>query len=177
MSALAAVPLVVVVMGTTSTGKSSVGERLADSLDAEFLEGDDLHPPANVAKMGAGTPLTDEDRWPWLAEIAGRIDEAIAHERRLVVTCSALKKAYRDVLRGDDETARQVWFCHLWGETELLRQRIAGRRGHFMPRSLLESQVATLEPLHADERGARIDVTPPLVEVVADALEALSGSR
>jgi gluconokinase len=177
VTGLGSAPLVVVVMGTTSTGKSSVGERVAATLEAEFVEGDDLHPEANVEKMAAGTPLTDEDRWPWLEEIAGRIHDAVAHERRLVVTCSALKQAYRDVLRGDDATSRQVWFCHLWGDTELLARRIAGRRGHFMPTSLLESQVATLEPLQPEERGARIDVTPPLDEVVAHALEALSDSR
>lgn len=169
-------PLVVVVMGTTSTGKSSVGERLADALDASFVEGDDLHPEANVEKMASGVPLTDEDRWPWLDLVAARIAQAVEDRSPLVVTCSALKRGYRDVLRGDEATAREVFFCHLWGETDLLRQRISGRRGHFMPSSLLESQVATLEPLQDDEQGARIDVAPPLDEVVATAMESLTRS-
>ena len=162
----------VVVMGTTATGKTSVGERLADLLQADFVEGDDLHPEANVEKMASGTPLTDEDRWPWLARVAERIREAVARERPLVVTCSALKRSYRDVLREGVED--HVLFCHLWGETEVLRERIGGRRGHFMPSSLLDSQVATLEPLADDERGVRIDVAPALDDVVAQAHRAVT---
>lgn len=165
------VPLVVVVMGTTSTGKSSVGERLAEALGAGFVEGDDLHPQANVDKMASGTPLDDDDRWPWLRRIAARIEEAVAGRERLVVTCSALKRSYRDVLRGD--VADEVFFCHLAGSRELLEQRIAGRRGHFMPTSLLDSQLDTLEELAPDEHGERIDVAPPLDDVVGAALAAL----
>lgn len=165
-------PLVVVVMGTTSTGKSSVGERLAAGLEADFVEGDDLHPEANVEKMSAGTPLTDEDRWPWLERIAALIREAVSSGTPLVVTCSALKRSYRDVLRGGQ--AEQVFFCHLWGDQALLEQRISGRRGHFMPTSMLESQIATLEPLGDDEPGARIDVAPPLDVVVERARGAIS---
>ncbi|GAB4000329.1 gluconokinase [Nocardioides marmoraquaticus] len=174
MSAAAGGPLVVVVMGTTSTGKSSVGERLAAALDAGFVEGDDLHPQANVDKMASGTPLTDDDRWPWLDRVAARIRGTVADGQRLVVTCSALKRSYRDVLRGDPATAEQVFFCHLAGSRELLEQRIAGRRGHFMPTSLLDSQLDTLEELGPEERGARVDVAPPLDEVVAAALRELS---
>lgn len=166
------VPLVVVVMGTTSTGKSSVGERLAATLGAAFVEGDDLHPQANVDKMASGTPLDDDDRWPWLRRIAERVEEAVAGRERLVVTCSALKRSYRDVLRGD--VGDEVFFCHLAGSRDLLEQRIAGRRGHFMPTSLLDSQLDTLEELGPDEHGARIDVAPPLDEVVEAALRALS---
>ncbi len=167
-------PLAVVVMGTTSTGKTSVGERLAAALGADFVEGDDLHPEANVAKMSAGTPLTDEDRWPWLERVAAQVRDAVATGRPLVVTCSALKRSYRDVLR--DGQAEQVFFCHLWGDRALLEQRIGGRRGHFMPTSLLESQLATLEPLGDDEQGIRIDVAPPLDDVVEQARAAVSRS-
>lgn len=165
---------VLVVMGTTATGKSSVGERVAQALDAAFVEGDDLHPPANVEKMTAGTPLSDEDRWPWLELVAGRITEAVSSGSRLVVTCSALKRAYRDVLRAGVED--QVRFCHLWGDPDLLLERISGRRGHFMPPSMLESQVATLEPLEADEHGSRFDVSPPLDDVVDAVLRTVTRS-
>ncbi|WP_245604474.1 gluconokinase [Nocardioides aequoreus] len=170
-------PLVVVVMGTTSTGKSSVGERLAESLGAGFVEGDDLHPQANVDKMASGTPLTDDDRWPWLELVAERIREAVSQRHRLVVTCSALKRAYRDVLRGDEATAAEVFFCHLAGSKAVLEERIAGRRGHFMPTSLLDSQLDTLEELGPDEQGARVDVAPPLDEVVRTALAEVSAPR
>lgn len=170
-------PLVVVVMGTTSTGKSSVGERLAESLGAGFVEGDELHPQANVDKMASGTPLTDDDRWPWLELVAERIREAVSEQHRLVVTCSALKRAYRDVLRGDDATAAEVFFCHLAGSKAVLEERIAGRRGHFMPTSLLDSQLDTLEELGPDEQGARVDVAPPLDEVVRTALAEVSAPR
>lgn len=170
-------PLVVVVMGTTSTGKSSVGERLAESLGADFVEGDDLHPQANVDKMASGTPLTDDDRWPWLDLVAERIREAVVQQRRLVVTCSALKRVYRDVLRGEEVTAAEVFFCHLAGSKALLQERIEGRRGHFMPTSLLDSQLDTLEELGPDEQGARVDVAPPLDAVVRTALAEVSAPR
>lgn len=168
-----AAPVVVVVMGTTSTGKSSVGERLAEALHADFVEGDDLHPPENVEKMAAGTPLTDEDRWPWLDLVAGHIADAVHRGERLVITCSALKRSYRDVLRGDAEAAQEVFFCHLHGSRKVLVARISGRQGHFMPPSLLDSQLATLEPLGPDERGARVDVAPSLDEVCTAALRAI----
>lgn len=161
-------------MGVSATGKSSVAERVAEALGWDFVEGDDLHPRANVAKMEAGDPLTDVDRWPWLT----RVGEAMAgHERdgrHGVVTCSALKRAYRDRLR---EHVPDLWFLHLHAPTEVLAERMAQRTRHFMPTSLLTSQIDTLEPLGDDEAGRVVDVTPPLDEVVTAALDALTQHR
>lgn len=166
-------PVHVVVMGVSSTGKTLVGARLAAALDAEFVEGDDLHPESNIAKMGEGTPLTDEDRWPWLEAIADRTREVAAGGRSTVVTCSALKRTYRDVLR---TAADDTFFVHLHGTFNLLAQRMRERQGHFMPPALLQSQFETLEPLETDERGALVDVSPSPDAVVAAALAALDGS-
>lgn len=166
-------PVHVVVMGVSSTGKSLIGARLAEALDAEFVEGDELHPPRNIAKMGEGTPLTDEDRWPWLEAIAERTREVAAGGRSTVVTCSALKRTYRDVLR---TAADDTFFVHLHGTFDLLAQRMRERGGHFMPPVLLQSQFETLEPLENDERGALVDVSPAPEAVVTAALAALTGS-
>lgn len=165
-------PWHVVVMGVSSTGKTTVARGLAERLDATFVEGDDLHPQANLDKMAAGTPLTDEDRWPWLEAIVERTREVAADGDSTVVTCSSLKRAYRDVLRG---AADDLFFVHLHGTFNLLAQRMHERQGHFMPPSLLQSQFETLEPLEADERGALVDVTPEPGVVVQHALEALHG--
>ena len=165
-------PVHVVVMGVSSTGKSLIGELLAEALDAEFVEGDELHPATNIAKMGEGTPLTDEDRWPWLEAVAERTREVAAGGHSTVVTCSALKRSYRDVLRA---AADDTFFVHLHGTFNLLAQRMRERRGHFMPPALLQSQFETLEPLEEDERGALVDVSPPPDVVVAAALAALDG--
>jgi gluconokinase len=145
---------VLVLMGVSGCGKSTVAGMLAGRLGWDLLEGDDLHPPANVAKMHAGHPLDDDDRWPWLAKIREWIDGHAADGRPGVVTCSALKKTYRDVLRAPD-----VVFVYLSGSRELIGARLAARHGHFMPASLLDSQFATLEPPGDDERAITVDVT------------------
>jgi gluconokinase len=144
---------VLVLMGVSGCGKSTVGAMLAGRLGWEFEEGDDLHPPANVAKMAAGQPLTDEDRRPWLTRVAGWIHERTAEGRPGIVTCSALKRSYRDQLRGD-----QVTFVYLAGTREQIATRLAARHGHFMPPALLESQFAILEPPGPDEQALTIDV-------------------
>ncbi|WP_200797751.1 gluconokinase [Streptoalloteichus hindustanus] len=154
-------------MGVSGSGKSTVGTLLADRLGVPYAEGDDFHPPANVAKMAAGHPLDDEDRWPWLRAIADWIH---AHPSGAVVTCSALKRGYRDLLRRDDVP---VWFLHLSGDPELIRSRIAARTGHFMPPALLNSQYAALEPLDADEPGLTVDVAHTPQDIVATAADAL----
>ncbi len=145
----------IVVMGVSGCGKTTVGEGLAAALGWPFDEGDRYHPAANVAKMSAHVPLTDEDRWPWLRALAGLI---AAHERKgesSVLACSSLKRAYRDLLRTG---APRVRFLHLHGSFEVLADRLAGRRGHFFPPDLLRSQFATLEPLGPDEDGIVVDV-------------------
>ena len=164
-------PTTIVVMGVSGSGKSTVAEGLVERLGWEFAEGDDFHPPANVEKMRSGTPLDDDDRWPWLAVLASWIGERERAGRSVVVTCSALKRSYRDLLRDGHPS---VWFAHVTADAALLRERVANRRGHYMPVSLLESQLATLEPLAADEPGAAISGagTP---EVVVDALLAALG--
>jgi gluconokinase len=143
---------VLVIMGVSGVGKSTVAALLAEKLGWEFAEGDVMHPTANVEKMAAGHPLDDADRWPWLEIVASWIREHTESGRPGIITCSALKRSYRDVLRGPD-----VVFVHLAGPTELIGSRIAERQGHFMPPVLLDSQLATLEPLGADERHLVID--------------------
>lgn len=157
-------------MGVTGTGKSTVGRSLADALDADFVEGDDLHPEANVAKMASGRPLTDADRWPWLDAVGAAVRERSADGQPVVATCSALRRAYRDRLRA---VVPGLFFVHLRAPREVLAGRLAGRRGHFMPVSLLDSQLSTLEPLEPDERGAVVDVSPPLADVLRRALVIL----
>ncbi|WP_153035608.1 gluconokinase [Amycolatopsis sp. YIM 10] len=158
---------VVVVMGVSGSGKTTVGTGLAEGLGVAYAEADSFHPKANIEKMTAGTPLTDEDRWPWLDAIAGWIREH--QETGGVVTSSALKRRYRDVLRSGGE----VWFVHLDGPREVIAERLAGRSGHFMPPSLLDSQFADLEPLAEDERGVVLDVTEPPAEIIRKALDSL----
>ncbi|AXK35739.1 gluconokinase [Streptomyces armeniacus] len=149
------IPQVVVVMGVSGTGKSTVGELLADELGVPYAEADSFHPEANVAKMSAGTPLDDTDRVPWLDAIGawarGRTDRGLGG----VVSCSALKRQYRDRLRSAEPG---LYFLHLTGSRELVAERLAGRRGHFMPSGLLDSQFADLEPLEADENGAALPI-------------------
>ena len=141
-------PIVLVVMGVSGTGKSTVAGMLAGRLGWDLEEGDDLHPAANVAKMASGQPLTDEDRWPWLEKIAAWIQVHTASGTPGIVTCSSLKRAYRDVLRGPG-----VAFVHLDGTREMIAERLNKRLDHFMPSALLDSQLATLEPLGPDENG------------------------
>jgi gluconokinase len=147
-----------VVMGVASCGKTSLGEALALALAVDFVEGDKLHPAVNVAKMSAGIPLTDDDRWPWLSQVGDRL----AGTRGILASCSALKRSYRDLIR--QRAGRPVAFLHLHGAKEVLAQRIANRKGHFMPASLLDSQLATLEMPGADEHALMIDVALPPLE-------------
>jgi gluconokinase len=150
----------VVVMGISGVGKSAVGHELADRFGVEYEDGDAFHSEANIAKMSAGTPLTDEDRWPWLADIGAWL---AGHEvTRGVVSCSALRRAYRDVLV---HAAPRVMFLHLTGDHDLIESRME-HRDHFMPPSLLESQEKTLEPLQDDERGWALDIAPSPAKIV-----------
>jgi carbohydrate kinase (thermoresistant glucokinase family) len=146
-------PPVLVVMGVSGSGKSTVGRVLADRLGWDFGEGDELHPAPNIAKMAGGHPLIDDDRWPWLARVHEWIEEYVTAGRAAVITCSALRRAYRDVLRGD-----HVVFVYLAGTRELLIERLAARQGHFMPVSLLDSQLAILEPPEADEQAITLHI-------------------
>jgi carbohydrate kinase (thermoresistant glucokinase family) len=147
--------LILVMMGVSGSGKSTVGGVLAGRLGWPLEEGDDLHPPENVAKMAAGHPLDDDDRGPWLQRIREWIAEREAAGENGIVTCSALKRRYRDVLRDD-----QVVFVHLAGSREQLLARLTARQGHFMPASLLDSQLADLEPPEADERALTVEIGP-----------------
>lgn len=159
---------VVVVMGVAGTGKTTVGGLLAEALGVPYAEADTFHPPSNVAKMSAGTPLDDADRRPWLDAIG-----AWAREREQlggVVSCSALKRVYRDRLRA---AAPRVFFLHLTGEKALIARRMEERRDHFMPPALLDSQFATLEELQPDERGAAVSVDADPRTVTEQALAVL----
>ncbi|MFI6938974.1 gluconokinase [Streptomyces sp. NPDC050418] len=161
-------PHVVVVMGVAGTGKTTIGPLLAAQLGVPYAEGDDFHSAANVAKMSAGTPLTDEDRWPWLDAIG-----AWAHGRLGqggVVSSSALKRRYRDRLRA---AAPGIVFVHLTGERGLIEERMSQRQGHFMPTALLDSQFAALQPLGPDEAGVPVEVTGTPEEIAARAAAAL----
>ena len=160
----------VVVMGVSGCGKTSVGRRIAQALGLDFVEGDDLHPPRNVALMAAGTPLTDADRIDWLSAIAGRLAAARAAGQGLVVSCSALKRSYRDRLRQDCPGLR---FVHLHGDVDLLRRRLAARTGHYMPATLLDSQLATLEPPGPDEGVIDVDISGTGDQVAATVLARL----
>lgn len=157
----------VIVMGVTSCGKTSVGKGLAEELGCPFIEGDRLHPAANIAKMSAGIPLKDDDRWPWL-EIIGRAMKAECDKGHgVVASCSALKKSYRQKLA--EAAGRPIAFIFLHGSRELLAARMAERKGHFMPISLLDSQLATIEIPGPDENALHLDVVLPVDELVARA--------
>jgi gluconokinase len=162
-------PVHAVAMGVSATGKTAVGSEVAARLGYEFIEGDDLHPQSNIEKMEAGIPLTDEDRWPWLQAIAELVAVKDHEGVSTVVTCSALKRSYRDVLAD----AAPTFFVHLDAPFEVLEARMQHRTKHFMPTTLLTSQFATLEPLGDDESGAVVDVTPPVDEVVEEAVNAV----
>lgn len=157
-----------VVMGVASCGKTSVGELLAEKLSAHFIEGDRLHPASNVAKMSAGNPLTDEDRWPWLKAIG----ESLAGKEPAIASCSALKKIYRETI--SKAARRKVYFIYLHGSRELLENRIGTRKGHFMPASLLDSQLKTLEIPTSDEPALRLDIALPVTKLAQLAAEWLS---
>ena len=166
----AGAPAVIVVMGVASSGKTSLGERLAERLGWPFRDADSFHPPANVAKMSGGIPLTDEDRKPWLAAIAAWIDELRASDGNGIVTCSALKKAYRDVIVG---TRPDVALVYLKGSRELIGQRMATRQHHFMPPALLDSQFATLEEPGADESPLVVQVEASKEAIVEQVVREL----
>ncbi|MGV8885425.1 MAG: gluconokinase [Microbacteriaceae bacterium] len=152
----------IVVMGVSGSGKSTVGALVATELGLPFIDADDLHPASNVAKMASGTPLTDEDRWPWLTLVG----DALAHASStgLIVACSALRRVYREAILA---RAPHTMFVQLDASREILLHRLAERSGHFMPAALLDSQLATLEPLAADEPGVIVDVAATPAAIVA----------
>jgi gluconokinase len=164
-------PLSIVVMGVSGCGKSTVGTRLAQQLGATFLDADDFHPPANVERMRAGIALTDADRAGWLDALAARLTQARTAHEPVVLACSALKRSYRDALR---RAAPELTLVHLTGSPALLAERIAARPGHYMPPSLLPSQLALLEAPGDDERAITLDVAAPTDELVAAILRTLS---
>ncbi|MCR9070216.1 MAG: gluconokinase [Alphaproteobacteria bacterium] len=164
-------PRVVVMMGVSGVGKTTIGTLLAERLGWGYAEGDSYHPPANVAKMRAGTPLDDSDRQPWLAAIAADIDRWRATGQGMVVACSALKRSYREVLIGDRPDVRLV---RLAGDETLIRARMEKRTDHYMPPSLLASQLATLQPPGEDEEAITVTVTSSPQECVEQILDALA---
>jgi carbohydrate kinase (thermoresistant glucokinase family) len=167
-------PRHLVVMGVSGVGKTTVAEQLSIRLGYDLAEGDDFHPPANIEKMSSGSALDDEDRWPWLRALADWVREHHQQGVSTVMTCSALRRSYRDVLR---EGAVNTFFVHLTGEQTLLLERMSGRK-HFMPPALLQSQFATLEGLETDEQGITVDVTDPperIVDKVVDGLALEAG--
>jgi gluconokinase len=157
-------PCALVVMGVSGSGKSTIAEHLATRLGWRYVDGDLFHPPANVAKMSAGHPLTDEDRWPWLRAIAAEIDRLAAAGTRAVVACSALKRAYRNILVHGRDDIRIVF---LDGTQDLIAKRLAARKGHFMPPGLLDSQFRTLEPPRPSERPVTVSIDAS-VDGIAD---------
>ncbi len=162
----------IVVMGVSGSGKTTVGEALAERFGIPLLEGDQFHPAANIAKMSAGTPLTDDDRWPWLDAIATAMRDA---PDGVIVTCSSLRRVYRDRLR--ERAGRPVLFVYLNGSRATLAGRLAARKGHFMPPSLLDSQLATLEPPTPDEPGiVPVSLEPPVEVVVKAALDGVTAA-
>ncbi|QGH69103.1 gluconokinase [Pseudactinotalea sp. HY158] len=164
-------PTAIVVLGVSGSGKTTIASALADSLDLDFRDADDLHSPANRAKMAAGQPLTDSDRRPWLDAVGGALARS---ERGVVIACSALRRVYRDRLR---EACPRVRFVHLDGDQGLLLERLNARADHFMPPELLQSQFDTLEPLEPDESGFVVDVTPRPEEILATIRARLGAVR
>lgn len=161
----------IIVMGVSGSGKTTVARGIAEAMGWEFAEGDDFHPTANVEKMASGQPLTDEDRWPWLQAVAGWIQEHEEDGASTVITCSALRRVYRDLLR---QGCPGVRFCHVETDPALIANRLSQRMGHYMPPSLLPSQLATLEPLAPDEPGVTISAAATVNDVAKNALAALN---
>ncbi len=161
---------IVVVMGVSASGKTTIAQRLAAAEGWPLLEGDSFHSPANVAKMAAGHPLTDEDRWPWLRAIAAAVDGYRARGESAVVACSALRRAYRDILIGDRADVRLVY---LEGSESQIAERITARHGHFMPAALLHSQFETLEPPGPDEHPITVEIGGTPDEIVRRIREKL----
>ena len=158
----------VVIMGVAGCGKSSVGAALSAALGVTYVDGDDLHPAANVDKMRRGVALSDDDRWPWIGQVAA----CLQNSAPVIVGCSALKRAYRDRIRGGVQG--EVAFVHLSGDRDLIAARMAQRQGHYMPLSLLDSQFAALEPPGQDE-AFTVTIDQPLPDIVAQILGHLSG--
>ena len=161
-------PSRMVLMGVSGTGKTTVGEALAPRLGAVYLDGDDLHPAANIAKMGRGEALTDADRWPWLDRVGAAL--AAPRDRPVILGCSALKRAYRDRIRA---AAGTVTFIHLAADYAVIEDRMEHRTGHFMPAGLLRSQFDTLEPPVGDEDAVTVDVAQPVAAIVDELAAAL----
>ncbi|MGO3042654.1 gluconokinase [Ancrocorticia populi] len=159
-----------IVMGVAGCGKSTIAQEIADRLGWSLAEGDELHPQANIDKMSAGTPLTDEDRWPWLDLIVDWTKTQAEQGQSTVVTCSALRRSYRDRLSA---APGKTYFVHLAGTKELLTARMNARKGHFMPPALLDSQLDTLEQLETDELGVVVDIDADVDTIVAVALSEL----
>ncbi|MEM1130962.1 MAG: gluconokinase [Pseudomonadota bacterium] len=149
-----------VVMGVAGSGKSTVGALVAEKMAARYVDGDDLHPQENIAKMAAGTPLDDADRWPWLDSVGDTLAQS---EGQVVIGCSALKRSYRDRIRVRVE--EPVLFLHLTADKDTLLQRMEARQGHFMPVDLLDSQLKTLEPLEGDEASISLDINAAPEEI------------
>jgi len=164
------VPVVLVLMGVSGSGKTTVAKLIADRLDWAFEEGDALHPPANVAKMAAGHPLDDDDRAPWLAKVADWVDARLDGGESGVITCSALKRRYRALI---DRRGQGVEFVYLHGSRELVAERLATRQGHFMPSSLLASQFDALEEPGADEPVIRVEIGATPDAIADDVMAAL----
>ncbi len=167
-------PCALVVMGVSGSGKSTIADRLAIRIGWRYEDGDTFHPPANVAKMSAGQPLTDEDRWPWLQAIADEIDRTCRVRERAVIACSALKRTYRDILVHGRDDVRIIF---LEGTKDLIAARLAARKGHFMPPGLLTSQFRTLEPPTADERPIVVAINRTVDAIVGDIVSQLNLDR
>jgi gluconokinase len=170
MTETKALPTALIVMGVSGCGKSTVGEILSERLGWEFRDGDSFHPPENVEKMRSGVPLTDEDRWPWLAAIAAWINRHRLEGTHAIIACSALRRVYRDRLR---DGFADVLFLYLKGDRALIAARLAARKGHYMPAALLDSQFATLEEPGADEAPLVLSIVPSPGEIADAAIEAL----
>lgn len=168
-------PTAIIVMGVSGSGKTSIAAGIAEKMGVSFIEGDSLHPASNVEKMSKGIPLDDADRMPWLDRIGADIAEALARREGIVVSCSALKRIYRDRLRR--EAAGPLHFVYLEGSKALLTRRMGERKGHFMPPSLLESQLATLEVPTGEPGVVTVDIDNNIDAIVAAALEGLAFLR
>ncbi|MGM4878597.1 gluconokinase [Rhizobium leguminosarum] len=165
-------PHAIIVMGVSGCGKSSVGEKLAEALHLAFVEGDALHPAANVEKMSKGIPLIDEDRMPWLDRIGEDMKASLEKSQGIIVSCSALKRIYRDRLRA--AAGGNLFFVYLEGSRALLMKRMGERKGHFMPVSLLDSQLATLEPPTGEPGVVTVDIDDTIEGIAATALKSLA---
>lgn len=165
------VPPSVIVMGVSGCGKTTVGKAIADGLDVRFADADEFHPKANIDKMASGQPLTDDDRWPWLEAVGRWMGD---QEAGSVVACSALRVAYRDLIRQHCPTA---YFVHLAGPIEVVTERVAARTDHYMPAALMQSQYDTLEDLQPQEAGVVVSFDQPIDRIVDEALAAIAAAR